>query len=324
MKNPLYIIERCALKILRKVVYKGKKVPNKTKLMSGEELNDWTYKHLIDDKPLMVARYGSIELDAATYPYVLTLPLWKRYKLYMQQKIVFLHKDKDYENSIITPLCNNAGFFPQDTHLIEKYSKRMQEDTKACCCCCWCWNNEDLFADIYSKNIVFAKLEDMEPYDYSKPWSRALVGKKVLVIHPFAKTIESQYARRELLFENKEVLPEFELITIKAVQSIAGEKTPFKDWFEALAYMEKQMDAVDYDVAIIGCGAYGFPLAAHAKRMGKKAIHLGGATQCLFGIKGKRWEEIPEVAALMNEYWVRPLPEETPQENKKVEDGCYW
>lgn len=34
------------------------------------------------------------------------------------------------------------------------------------------------------------------------------------------------------------------------------------------------MDAYDYDVAIIGCGAYGMHLAAHAKRKGKIAIHL--------------------------------------------------
>ena len=85
-----------------------------------------------------------------------------------------------------------------------------------------------------------------------------------------------------------------------------------------------QMDAIDYDVAIIGCGAYGFSLAAHTKRMGKKAIHLGGATQILFGIKGKRWDELPAVNKFYNKYWVRPLPEETPARKERVEGGCYW
>lgn len=47
------------------------------------------------------------------------------------------------------------------------------------------------------------------------------------------------------------------------------------------------MDKVEYDVCLIGCGAYGFPLAAHAKRTGHKAIHLGGSLQLLFGIAGK-------------------------------------
>ena len=176
----------------------------------------------------------------------------------------------------------------------------------------------------FSKDIRFAELADMEPYDYAKPWSRALAGKKVLVIHPFAKTIEAQYQKRENLWENKDVLPAFELKTIKAVQSIAGEKTPFKDWFEALHHMEEQMDAIDYDIAIIGCGAYGFSLAAHAKRKGKKAVHLGGATQILFGVKGKRWDDMPAVNKFYNEYWVRPLPEETPARKNSVEGGCYW
>lgn len=49
--------------------------------------------------------------------------------------------------------------------------------------------------------------------------------------------------------------------------------------------MKDEIDKQDYDIALIGCGAYGFPLAAHIKRSGKKAIHLGGALQLLFGIK---------------------------------------
>ena len=88
--------------------------------------------------------------------------------------------------------------------------------------------------------------------------------------------------------------------------------------------MKNQISNCDYDVAIIGCGAYGLPLAAHVKRMGKVGIHIGGATQILFGIKGKRWESIPAVSKLINEHWVKPLPEETPSEFRNMEDGAYW
>ena len=41
----------------------------------------------------------------------------------------------------------------------------------------------------------------------------------------------------------------------------------------------------------------------------------------LFGIYGKRWEEESD---LINEHWIRPSADETPQDYKKVEDGCYW
>ena len=45
--------------------------------------------------------------------------------------------------------------------------------------------------------------------------------------------------------------------------------------------MEDGIAEIDFEVALIGCGAYGLPLAAHVKRLGKKAVHLGGATQNL-------------------------------------------
>ena len=273
----------------------------------------------------MVARYGSIEFDAAIYPYILKLPLIKRYRLFIRGRIDYVRREAAREQALICPLCNNAGFFPQETGLISRFSSLLLEDTlQMDCCCCSSWIPEDLASEFYSDEILFGNLNDLEPYDYDFPWSKALEGKKVLVIHPFAKSIESQYARREKLWENQNVLPKFELKTIKAVQSIAGEPTPFKSWFEALDFMKTEMDTIDYDVAIIGCGAYGFHLAAHAKRTGHMAIHMGGATQILFGIKGKRWDALPAVCKFFNEYWIRPLSEETPQNNQKVENGCYW
>lgn len=319
-------IERAILRVINKVIYRGKKVPKNLPILSGEDLNDLITHSIIKGNPYMVARFGSIELDSALYPYLTDLPLITRYKLYAQKKITFLRYNSKHAESLMNPLCNNAGFFPNDISLLGDYSKLLlQEDSKNCdCLCCSPWVNEDLAFPFFSPGIVFGNLSDMEPYDYNKPWSSALRGKRVLVIHPFVETIKKQYARRELLWENKNVLPEFELHTIKAVQSLAGEKTCFASWFDALQSMKDEMDSIEYDVAIIGCGAYGFHLAAHAKRKGKVSIHLGGATQILFGIKGKRWDENPMVNKFYNEYWVRPLPEETPIQNNKVEGGCYW
>lgn len=155
------------------------------------------------------------------------------------------------------------------------------------------------------------------------------------MIHPFKNTIEKQYQKRELLFENKDVLPKFESLTvIRAIQSLGG-NSQFKDWFEALEYMKNEIDKVDYDICLIGAGAYGFPLAAHVKRQGKQGIHLGGALQLLFGIKGKRWEN-PNYSLdwnlekdtyknlLNNKNWLRADENETPKTASNVEGGCYW
>ncbi len=88
--------------------------------------------------------------------------------------------------------------------------------------------------------------------------------------------------------------------------------------------MKERIRCIDFDIAIIGAGAYGLPLASFIKNMGKKAIHLGGATQLLFGIKGKRWDNLPYFRKLYNENWVRPLPDEIPDNFQAVESGCYW
>ena len=114
----------------------------------------------------------------------------------------------------------------------------------------------------------------------------------------------------------------------KAVQTNAGEVDErYATWFEALEDMYRKAMAVDFDLAILGCGAYGFPLAAKMKAAGKQAVHLGGITQILFGIHGKRWDEDKNHQFLQKYYsdaWVRLTDKEKPKGANVVEDGCYW
>ena len=154
---------------------------------------------------------------------------------------------------------------------------------------------------------------------------KCLKGRKVLIVHPFEKTIRNQYERREKIFDDPDRLPDMDLSMVKAVQTIGGNPDPrFKNWFQALDYMTEESLKRDFDVALIGCGAYGLPLAARIKKEGKCAIHLGGELQLLFGIKGKRWTDDPHYTEKMNEYWVNPFPEDVPENYEMVEGGCYW
>ncbi len=175
------------------------------------------------------------------------------------------------------------------------------------------------------RGTVFTKLRALEPYYHTHPWSSALAGKRVLVVHPFKNTILRQYARREQLFPGTRILPEFAGLTVvQAVQGLGGQETGYAGWFQALEAMEQQMDAVDYQVAIIGAGAYGLPLAAHARDTGHVAIQMSGATQLLFGIRGKRWDDHPVISKLYNDAWVRPDESEGIDHREKVEGGSYW
>ena len=290
------------------------------RMFSNKEYsNELIYNYLTSDKPCMIARLGSTEM--------LCLVNYIGVKQHNTKWLDFI-KGKSFmwwwEPTTINQMRNWSGFFPAQIDKLEEFSELMINDISEVDIL-GSWLTQEKYFNNLLSNAKRVVLEDLEPFFSTKPWTQALEGKKVLVVHPFAETIERQYQRRELLFDNH-LLPQFELKTIRAVQSLAGENTNFKDWFEALTWMKSQMDELDYDVCIIGCGAYGFPLAAHVKRMGKKAVHLGGATQLLFGIKGKRWEEfiVWPYTNLFNEHWVRPGERETPKNANIVEGACYW
>jgi hypothetical protein len=317
-------VRHLLLKILRRlygIVFRTNKELRNWKMFSNKEYaNDLIYQHLTDPEPCMIGRFGSTELMCTTN--------YLGVENKLNKNIVNYIKGQSFpwwwEKSTIDQMQMCAGFFTPTQGNIEQFCELMLTDAYEVDIL-GSWLNDEKYLNkqlTTSKRVV---LEDLEPFFTKNPWTRALKGKKVLVVHPFAETIVAQYKKRELLFDN-DLLPEFELKTIKAVQSIAGEKTQFNDWFEALEYMKSQMDSIDYDICILGCGAYGFPLAAHAKRTGKKAIHLGGVTQLLFGIKGKRWEDyiVWPYMNLFNEHWVRPGENGKPKNAEQVEGGCYW
>lgn len=286
-----------------------------------EYSNDLIYNALINDKPLMIARLGSTELAClVNYLGVKYHNKFKSLRGYITSKT----PEWWWNQSIIQQMQNWSGFFPAEISAIENFCEMTIADMKQVDILGSWLLQEDFFKEdlLQSKKVM---LEDLEPFFTKNPWTRALAGKKVLVVHPFADTIEYQYKKRDLLFEN-DILPEFELKTIKAVQSIAKEETQFKNWFEALEFMKSQINEMDFDICIIGCGAYGFPLAAHVKSIGKKAIHLGGVTQLLFGIKGARWEQyvVYPYTNLYNEHWLRPGEHERPKNASVVEGACYW
>lgn len=165
------------------------------------------------------------------------------------------------------------------------------------------------------------------PWHASHPWSAALHGKRVLVVHPFVDTIRGQYqsARRRIWQVRPEILPEFgELLTLRVPLSPGLVPPQEPDWSERLRHLRQQMDGLSFDVALIGAGGMSLPLAAHARSHGACGIHMGGNTQILFGVLGKRWDDQPELRPYFNDAWVRPSAEETPTSAVSVEGGCYW
>lgn len=281
-------------------------------ILFGQAGQDCIGKLISKNAPLLVSRLGVVELSCLRY--------------YLEKRG---RKKRAYSRKIKLFMSNNAGYFPVDDKSLDAFSDIYLDQLKQVDVMgVWFNQYEDVICNTYCRDAALVDLNCLEPFRFTTPWSKRLKGRKVLVVHPFVESIQLQYfEKRRFLFADPDILPDFELRTVKAVQSIAGSKVEFATWFDAYQYMCDEIARVDFDICLIGAGAYGLPLAAFVKSLGKQAIHMGGATQLLFGIKGKRWEEhehADSTAKLFNEHWVRPLESETPTNKDIVDKGCYW
>lgn len=289
-------------------------------LISNHDASDRIYEAIKSGHPFMVARMGGVEQ-----------------RLIMNCLALQFGLVPDIKKENLLKLIQNAGFFLQENtnDSVNDVNYSCEHFSELClnalndCDIYVLWNNygdEYIIKNYLKKNGCLCNPEILEPwYDAKEPWSRALEGKNVLFIHPLAELMLSQYKYRDKLFPGTNILPSFNLKCLKAVQTIAGNRDPrFKDWFEALDWMHTEAQKIEYDVAIIGCGAYGLPLAAMLKHDSKQAILMGGATQLFWGIKGKRWTDRPFFQKLFNEYWVFPDEADRPKNYEKIEQGCYW
>lgn len=273
-------------------------------LKSEMDGNELIGQMLQFNTPFMVGRFGAVEMHCVYR--------WMNKQPYSTQE-----RDQ---------ALYAAGIFPNDDETLGRFCEIYTQSMKQCDCLgVWEVTGEKKAVKMYAPTAKLVPSRSIEPYYHKHPWSAHLKGKKVLIVHPFVGTIKEQLKNSDKIWQQSDMLPKFKSVAfVKAVQSNAGAKPSQKDWIEALEYMKQEIAKQDFDVAIIGAGAYGFPLAAYVKSIGKQAIQMSGATQILFGIKGKRWDSHPVISNFYNEYWTRPSEKEKPPLIQKVEGGSYW
>ena len=274
-------------------------------MSSGDCANQLIRAELEADRPLLISRIGNTE-----------------------GRIVGenLFGGRRYGRLTRKQAHQNAGIFPVNEYLLSQFSD-LYSDALSEVDLLGFWQTPYQARWLASLNYrpLLAPLSALEPYFHSDPWTSALSGKRVLVVHPFAKSIAIQYQhKREFLFANPQLLPEFDLEVLAPPQTLAPATAGYADWVEALNALVSQVLERHFDVALLGCGAYGMPLGAAIKRNGRQAIHLGGSLQLLFGIRGRRWDEMACFQQFFNDAWVRPSAAETPQRANSVDAGCYW
>lgn len=292
-------------------------------LASQSEVQDAIAGAILRGEAFLVARFGRSELDVST-TMAPNSTLSNRSKVL---RCLFPLEGSRFNKSSFSFL-GTSGFYPtDDRESLILFSQRYLGHVEAIDVLGSWVASEQLIADRVKARWI-CRLHQLDPFFASSPWTWALEGKKVLVVSPFKDSILRQYKKRELLFGDRRLLPNFYLECLRPPVTFntgPGTFETFPDsWFEASDRLNREVSDADFDVLISGAGSYGLAAAAVAKRTGRVGINLGGTTQLLFGIWGKRWDSYEHYLELRNRHWVRPLPSEVPERASTVEEGAYW
>jgi hypothetical protein len=276
-----------------------------TRMLSPTATNLEIIRLLQGSAPFLVSRLGQTEAR------ILGEFLWRR---------------SSYSRTTLVQAHQNAGIFPAQPWMLDRFAAIYGDALRVVDLLgFWQTPYQSRLIAQCEPAMQLGSLSALEPYGHDQPWSMHLEDKRILIVHPFVESIRDQYERkRRLIYPGRDVLPRFRLTLVKPPQTIAPSTGGFAHWGDALTCLLDQVLSSDFDIALIGCGAYGLPLGAAIKASGRQAIHLGGSLQLLFGIRGRRWEHMPAISSMMNDDWVRPSAAETPPCASLVDGGCYW
>ena len=191
---------------------------------------------------------------------------------------------------------------------------------------------EKTFAEFNSIPQITAKV--IEPFYVCEaniiPWTRHLIGKRVLIISPFVESFQKQLANKFQIFkdEKKKIFDDDQdFIFYKTYQTQAHDYI-HNDWEETYQHMAHDIAKLDFDVALVSCGGYGIPLCNFIKtNMHKSAIYTGAGLQLLFGVFGYRWQVRDDWKKRIQENdikFIHPDEKETIKNYKSIENGAYW
>lgn len=183
------------------------------------------------------------------------------------------------------------------------------------------WFSGDALLNKAGLNAQVAPLEFLNILQHRDFYKGVFDGKRLLVVSPHESTIQHQLNTNYNALCDHLQVSNFSVETVKTYHHIDSKPG---DWFCDLEDLKGEiLKKSDADYVILGCGAFGLPLASYAKDLGVSALHLGGVTQLLFGIMGARWEYLTINSKSVN-MWIRPLEADRPSGFERVEGGCYW
>lgn len=257
-------------------------------------------------KPLIFGKIGGVEAQHLAY--------------YLR------HGEVALMNTCSLPL--QAGIYPSSREDLEDWCEHyLKSIENVDYLLQWCPEQGDqyIIEEIKWDGIAkFDSFRDLEPFTHGKEgWHYHLKGKKLLTVAPFPETIKKQIPKYSKIWDGAEV---GEVQVVKSPYSAALTGADPRPYSEILDEICAEIKKSDFDVATVGCGGYSLMICDFIKGLGKPSIHLGGANQILFGIKGTRWDGNDTFVNsdwYNSEDWIRTIPEETPP-NKHLMGNEYW
>lgn len=283
-----------------------------------------------DNQILSAGKLGTAEFDAL-YQY-----LGKKKK---DEPCIFA-------SYIVKAMTVNAGLFAREGHslyeAIEEWCRTVL-DALGKLTHFVLWNPANLRAErqiagLFCPDAKLIQLRSLEPY-YSPESCRfsANYSGKIAVVFPFTETLQKQWPLQPAIWSKLPGVMWSSRCSVVGIRTgyspiVAGSNKQTmwpphiisEGWKAAVAYVIDEVVASGASLALIGCGSLSIPIVAALHKKGISAIHTGGATQILFGIKGGRWEKHTVIREFFNEAWSTPASTETPDCAGIIEGGCYW
>ena len=281
-------------------------------ILKGSEI---IKEHILNDSPFFGGRLGSVESGIIS----------------KYSKKIRLSKKK--LNLILDEMYVNAGVYPRTRKTMEEYAQLMISQVLINIDIMGVWHTSGETFIINKicnkKKMKFIPLRSLEVFLYNinrdSNWIYSLKNKKILIISPFVKTFESQSKKLHLIWNDPFFIENnLHFKFLEAPLQPIFNKNHGISWFDTLEELKAKISLIDYDIALIGAGAYSLPLANYCKLQNKKALHMGGSLQLFFGVNGNRWKSHPFVNKKININWTRLEGVNKPDNYKLVEGGCYW
>lgn len=222
-------------------------------------------------------------------------------------------------------LYTNAGIYCENEQSLiewcERYIKAVQDLDYVLK---WCPEQGDEYViNTVGSGKILTDFNQLEPFMHGEAgWHYNLSDRKVLCVSALSDTVTQQAEKYGDIWPGASI---GDVVTVRSTYSEALTGLDPVDWRDKMSRLKDEIGKADFDFAVVGCGGYSLEICQFIKAMGKSVVHLGGAVQLLFGIRGKRWDGcFASEKWYGTQAWVRPMPHEVPVKCELVENGCYW